>query len=108
MRENNVVQTKNLDWAYNGTKVLDDVSITIKPGTFTGILGPNGAGKTTLLKLILNLLDNEKDSVLITGKDIKTYSRKALAKIEAYVSQSVKIDFNFTVEQVALWEELLF
>jgi len=102
MRENNVVQTKNLDWAYNGTKVLDDVSITIKPGTFTGILGPNGAGKTTLLKLVLNLLDNEKDSVLITGKDIKTYSRKALAKIEAYVPQSVKIDFNFTVEQVVL------
>lgn len=97
-----VIKTKNLNWAYNGTKVLDNVSIDIRFGTFTGILGPNGAGKTTLLKLILNLLQAEKNSILIRGTDIKTYSRKELAQIEAYVPQSVKIDFSFTVEQVVL------
>ncbi len=97
-----IIETKNLNWDYNGTKVLDNVSINIRFGTFTGILGPNGAGKTTLLKQILNLLQTEKDSILIRGTDIKTYSRKELARIEAYVPQSVKIDFNFTVEQVVL------
>lgn len=97
-----VIETKNLNWAYNGIKVLDNVSINIRFGTFTGILGPNGAGKTTLLKQILNLLQVEKDSILIRGTDIKTYTRKELAKIEAYVPQSIKIDFNFTVEQVVL------
>jgi len=97
-----VIETKNLNWAYNGIKVLNNVSINIRFGTFTGILGPNGAGKTTLLKLILNLLQVEKDSILIRGTDIKTYSRKELARIEAYVPQSVKIDFNFTVEQVVM------
>jgi iron complex transport system ATP-binding protein len=97
-----VIKTKNINWAYNGTKVLDNVSIDIRFGTFTGILGPNGAGKTTLLKLILNLLHVEKDSILIRGTDIKTYSRKELARIEAYVPQSVKIDFHFTVEQVVM------
>ena len=97
-----VIKTKNLNWAYNGMKVLDNVSIDIRFGTFTGILGPNGAGKTTLLKMILNLLQVEKDSILIRGTDIKTYSRKELARIEAYVPQSIKMDFNFTVEQVVL------
>lgn len=97
-----VIKTKNINWSYNGTKVLDNVSIDIRFGTFTGILGPNGAGKTTLLKLILNLLQVEKDSILIRGTDIKTYSRKELARIEAYVPQSVRIDFNFTVEQVVM------
>jgi len=97
-----VIETKDLNWAYNGITVLDNVSIDIRFGTFTGILGPNGAGKTTLLKQILNLLQVEKDSILIRGTDIKTYSRKELAKIEAYVPQSVKIDFNFTVEQVVI------
>lgn len=97
-----VIETKNLNWAYNGIKVLNDVSIDIRFGTFTGILGPNGAGKTTLLKLILNLLQVEKDSILIRGTDIISYSRKELAKIEAYVPQNVKIDFNFTVEQVVM------
>ena len=102
MKDNTVIKIKNISWAYNGTKVLDNVSLNIKPGTFTGILGPNGAGKTTLLKLILNLLQAEKNSILIKGKDIRIYSRKSLAKIEAYVPQSVKIDFNFTVEQVVM------
>lgn len=97
-----VIETKNINWAYNGIKVLDNVSINIRFGTFTGILGPNGAGKTTLLKQILNLLRVEKKSILIRGTDIKSYSRKELAKIEAYVPQSVKIDFNFTVEQVVM------
>ena len=97
-----VIQTKNLNWAYNGIKVLDNVTMDIRFGTLTGILGPNGAGKTTLIKLILNLLQVEKNSILIRGKDIKSYSRKELAKIEAYVPQHVKIDFNFTVEQVVL------
>ncbi|RKX81796.1 MAG: ABC transporter [Spirochaetes bacterium] len=97
-----IVETKNLNWSYNETKVLDNVSIDIQFGTFSGILGPNGAGKTTLLKLILNLLKVEKNSILIRGKDIKNYSRKELARIEAYVPQSIKMDFNFTVEQVVL------
>ncbi|MCD6397932.1 MAG: ABC transporter ATP-binding protein [Spirochaetaceae bacterium] len=97
-----VIETRNLNWAYNGIKVLDNVSMDIRFGTFTGILGPNGAGKTTLIKLILNLLQVEKNSILIRGKDIKFYSRKELAKIEAYVPQNVKIDFHFTVEQVVL------
>ncbi len=97
-----VIKTNNLNWAYNGTKVLDNVSIDIRFGSFTGILGPNGAGKTTLLKMILNLLQGERDSILIRGTDINTYSRRELARIEAYVPQSVKIDFSFTVEQVVL------
>jgi len=97
-----VIQTKNLNWDYNGIKVLDNVSIDIRFGTFTGILGPNGAGKTTLLKQILNLLQVEKKSILIRGTDIKSYSRKEISKIEAYVPQNVKIDFNFTVEQIVL------
>jgi len=102
MKDEVVIKTKNLNWAYNETKVLENISLDIRFGTFTGILGPNGAGKTTLLKLILNLLKVEKDSILIRGLDINTYSRKELARIEAYVPQSVKIDFNFTVEQVVL------
>ncbi len=102
MKSNSIINIRNLDWSYNGTKVLDNISLKIKPGTFTGILGPNGAGKTTLLKTILNLLQPERNSVLISENDIRNYSRKDLAKIEAYVPQSLKNNFNFTVEQIVL------
>ena len=40
---------------YQGKKVLDIPSLTIKKEKFYGVMGPNGSGKTTLL-LILSLL----------------------------------------------------
>jgi ABC-type multidrug transport system ATPase subunit len=38
----------------NGTKALDNASLTIPKGMF-GLLGPNGAGKTTLMRCIATL-----------------------------------------------------
>lgn len=37
---------------YRDQVALDDVSITVEPGTVTGLLGRNGAGKTTLMRII--------------------------------------------------------
>lgn len=43
------IKVENFSYAYDTkNKVLDDINITIKKGSFTAIIGPNGAGKTTL------------------------------------------------------------
>ncbi|MEJ2673528.1 MAG: ATP-binding cassette domain-containing protein [Deltaproteobacteria bacterium] len=39
----------------NGTRILDRISLTIRPGEHTAILGPNGAGKSSLIRLIAHL-----------------------------------------------------
>ena len=46
----------NLEYALNGSPVVDGVSAQFPAGQVTGILGPNGAGKTTLLRLAAGLL----------------------------------------------------
>lgn len=46
-----------------------DCSLTIQPGTITGLLGQNGAGKTTLFEAIMDLIHVEKGKILIFGKD---------------------------------------
>jgi zinc/manganese transport system ATP-binding protein len=50
-----------------GREILRDVSLTIRPGEFTGLIGPNGAGKTTLLRIMLGLQDVTRGAVLIDG-----------------------------------------
>ena len=62
---------KDLTFGYNGTRLLENLSITVEPGEILGIIGPNGGGKTTLLRLIAGLEEPDggqvirpKDSVL--------------------------------------------
>lgn len=47
---------RNLRYEVNGTVLIDDLSISVVPGSFTVVLGPNGAGKSLLLRLLHGLI----------------------------------------------------
>lgn len=69
----NIIEVKDLSFAYNGEEVLKNISFSVKRGDFTGLLGPNGSGKTTLIKLVLGLLKTEKGGVKLFGQDLNRF-----------------------------------
>jgi len=80
----------------NGTRALDDVSLTIPPGMF-GLLGPNGAGKSTLMRTIATL--QEPDTGAIHLGDIDVLSDKhALRRRLGYLPQEVGVYEDTTAE----------
>ena len=64
------LELRNLSKTYpNGTRALDDVSLTIEPGMF-GLLGPNGAGKSTLMRTIATLQQPDSGGARLGDTDI--------------------------------------
>jgi branched-chain amino acid transport system ATP-binding protein len=65
-----LLRVSNLNVAYDGIRVLWDVSLEVEDGRIVALLGPNGAGKTTLLKSIMGLLQIMSGRVEFEGKII--------------------------------------
>ena len=59
----NVVEMKNVSFAYQDKKILNDFSCLIRRGDKVGVIGPNGCGKSTLLKLLLGQLEPQQGKI---------------------------------------------
>ncbi|MEM6491133.1 MAG: ATP-binding cassette domain-containing protein, partial [Pseudomonadota bacterium] len=67
--------------------VIDELTLTVKPGEKIGLVGPSGAGKTTLMNLLLRLHDLEAGSIRIDGQDIATMTQETLRAAIGVVTQ---------------------
>ena len=54
--------------SFRAVRALDDVSLTVEPGTIFGLLGANGAGKTTAMRIILDILRPDAGRVTWRGR----------------------------------------
>ncbi|GAA0178837.1 ABC transporter ATP-binding protein [Clostridium sediminicola] len=97
-----IIKIENLDFKYGDITILRDINVTIDKGDFCCIIGPNGSGKTTLLKNISRIVNPNKKSIFINGKDIRKYDNKEIATQMALVPQNTYIDFEFTVFDIVL------
>lgn len=59
-------------YSESGRTVLDDISLTVKPGEHIAIVGYNGAGKTTLIKLLMRLYDPTTGTISYHNKNVRT------------------------------------
>ncbi len=66
------IEIKNLEFSYPDTSVpaVKNIHITIPKNSAVAFVGPSGAGKTTLVDVILGLLEPQKGSLLVDGKNV--------------------------------------
>ena len=91
-----VIEVKNLTKKYKNFKAIDDLSFEVKEGEILGLLGPNGSGKSTTMNCILSLLNFQKGSIKIFGKEMKPNAYDIKAKI-GVIFQDVAVFEELTV-----------
>lgn len=96
------ISIDNIAFAYNGTPVLNDLSVNIVKGDFLALVGPNGSGKSTFIKCINRILKPQKGNVLVNDENIAHLSTLELARQIAYVPQSIHKKPGMTVFDMAL------
>lgn len=90
------ISCRDVGFSYSGEKILDNISLEIKPNTITGIYGKSGCGKSTLLKLIMRFWDVSDGKLTLSGKEIKKINTECLRKNESYCTQETYL-FNDTI-----------
>ena len=70
MKNDYIIEFKNIAKSFGDKCVLNDVSISVKQGEFLTLLGPSGCGKTTLLRMLAGFGSPDSGQILINGVDI--------------------------------------
>ncbi len=92
------IETEGLRVRVGATLALDDLNVSVPPGTFTAVIGPNGAGKSTLLRALLGLLTPEAGRIRLFGEPLA----HAPAEWLGYVPQFKTHDLTFPARAVDL------
>ncbi len=79
-----MLKIEHLTKTYGDKKVVDDLSLHIKPGEIYGFIGHNGAGKTTTIKSCCGILSFDGGEIYVDGTSIKTNPIECKSKI-AYI-----------------------
>jgi len=93
----------NVSFSYpNGTEVLHQINFNLEKGKTYAFVGPTGGGKTTTASLIARLYDPTKGSVLLDGKDIRSYNPKERVKKIGFILQEPYL-FSGTIRDNILY-----
>jgi branched-chain amino acid transport system ATP-binding protein len=76
-----LLELRNLRKRFGGLRVIDDVSLTVRPNEIHAVIGPNGAGKTTLMGLVSGTIPPDGGSVLIGTHDVTNWSFARRARL---------------------------
>jgi ATP-binding cassette subfamily B protein len=98
------IKFKGIYFVYPGKtqKALKNISMTIKQGDTVSLVGRVASGKTTLLYTIPRMLEIQQGSILIDGRDIRSYPLQTLRKSIGFVTQD-SIIFSDTIRNNVLF-----
>lgn len=97
-----MLEVKNITVHYDAREAVANVSLIASPKEVIAIIGPNGAGKSTLLRALNGSVSTSSGGVLLDGRSLASFSRRAIAQRIAVVAQEAELRFPVTVMEFVL------
>jgi ATP-binding cassette subfamily B protein len=98
-----ILEFKDVSFGYpDGKEVLHHISFALSRGKTYALVGPTGGGKTTTASLMARLYDPTSGSVVLAGRDIRSYEPSARAKKIGFILQEPFL-FSGTVAENILY-----
>lgn len=94
------ITVRNLVVCRGRRTILHDFSIGLPKGKVTAIIGPNGCGKSTFLKAVNGMIPVVGGSICLGGRDVHDFSRKALSREIAFLTQTHDVPPDVTVREL--------
>ena len=103
--QNGEIRLDHVSFQYEaGVKALDDVSLTIRPGTVTALVGESGGGKSTVANLIARFWDVSEGSVTVGGVDVRKLDYADWMKHISIVFQDTNLFKISVAENVSMYK----
>ena len=93
-----MIEIERVSKAYDGNRVVDELSLTIPEGAFCVLLGPSGCGKSTTLRMINRLVAFDSGMIRVAGDDVRQVPPEALRRRIGYAIQSIGLFPHWRVE----------
>ena len=75
-----IISVRRVSKSFGGVVANKDISMTVEPGTITGLIGPNGSGKTTLFNSIVGYHPIDEGSIQFEGEEISRLQVQDIAR----------------------------
>ena len=103
--QNGEIRLDHVSFQYEaGVKALDDVSLTIRPGTVTALVGESGGGKSTVANLIARFWDVSEGSVTVGGVEVRELDYADWMKHISIVFQDTNLFKISVAENVSMYK----
>lgn len=96
------VEFQDVSFSYgDGSRVLSNLNLNVKPGQMVALVGATGSGKSTVINLLPRFYDVTNGAILIDGQDIRNYRLESLRRHIGIVSQETFLFGDTARENIA-------